>query len=110
MGMFLRRGLGEERTITLSGRFSETRGYVTVRGVKYVEAATLKLRDGTVVEITVDGASDAAKGSCYIKVDGTTVFQGAGTYLYIVVSTAEIKMLSKSIDNVNYRSCEITTS
>lgn len=110
MGMFLRRGLGEKRIITLSGSLHETLGYVTVYGVKHAAEGTLDLMVGTAIEITVDGESDAAKSSCYVKVDKTTVLQGAGTYQYIVDSAAEIKMTARAANGSSYRRCEITTS
>lgn len=111
MGMFLRRGPGWKRTITLTGKLAGTLCSVTVNGVRYEEETTLNLLVGTVIEIMVDGESERSRNSCYIKVNDVNVMEGAGTYHYIVDSDATIKMFSSSnSQSYSYKACKITTS
>lgn len=111
MGMFLRRGPGWKRTIMLDGKLGGTLCSVTVNGVRYEEETTLNLLVGTVIEIMVDGENERSRNSCYVRVDGVDVMQGAGTYHYIVDSDATIKMFTGSnSQGHSYKACRITTS
>ena len=111
MGMFLRRGPGWKRTITLDGNFGGTLCSVTVNGVRYEEETTLDLLVGTVIEIMVDGENERSRNSCYIRINDVDVMKGAGTYHYIVDSNATINMRSSSNSSgYSYKACRITTS
>lgn len=80
-------------TVTLSGSFSSSQGYVTIDGTKYKAETTLTVPNGT--EITVTAGGDFAYGK--ITMNGTsvgTVSSTTTTYTFQATDNVLIAMES----------------
>ena len=71
-------------TVTLSGTFDSSYGYVMIGGTKYTSAGSYTVPMGEQVHITVSSSSSSQRSNCQVTLDGRTVMDGSGTYDYTV--------------------------
>ena len=79
-------------------------GSVSAEGVSYSDGDCIAVPVGTAVTLTNTGWKPDETGS-YIRVNGTTVISGCGTYEYIATSNATITGSMKSTGNGTYYYC-----
>ena len=102
--IFRRRGAAAagQLTLTLTGDFDSTRGYVTVGGTKYYTAQTLEIDAGTEVAVTVG----ALAGTPKVTYNGAEVMSGPGTYTFNISASTTVAM---STTNKYFYNAAITT-
>lgn len=89
MGMFLRRVAKRQYEIWISGSFSDTYSYVTIRGTKYSDYSSntkVMVEEGEEVSVYAKGYNG---GSAAIFFDGSVVSRG-GTYTFKVTADTSI--------------------
>lgn len=79
-------------------------GSVSAEGVSYSDGDCIAVPVGTAITLTNTGWKPDETGS-YIRVNGTTVISGCGTYEYIATSNATITGSMKSTGNGTYYYC-----
>ena len=98
-------------TITITGTGSTNYCYVEINGVKYTSAKNITIAEGTEVSVYVGtNVSYVANTNCYVKMDGTTVHKGAGTYTFCPTSDCSIELVFKSTGYVSHGHAVITTT
>lgn len=108
--IFLRRSYPEPKpkklTMTLTGTFNSSYGYVTINGTKYKSAQTVEVEAGTEISVYVGGRSST--GNCQVSLNGTKVHSGAGTYTFVPTNNATIKMSMSGSSYYSYYFATIT--
>lgn len=96
-------------TITLTGEFNSTCGYVLINGTKYTSATTLKIDSGTEVSVYVGNIAGGLANTNVI-LNGEEVLNTGGrveAYTFTPTGDTTIKMIDMYDDDSNY-SAEIT--
>lgn len=95
-------------TITISGSFSKTYGYVTIDGTKYTSATTITVPEGTVIHISVSSNGSSHQNDCEVTLNNQTVQIGSGTYDHTANTNCTIEM-TKHVSGFNsYYTAAIT--
>lgn len=94
--------------VSWQGSFDSMYSYISVDGTKYTSKGSAVYEQPPTIKITV--SSSASKIRCYVKLNGTKVQDGNGTYTFTPDSgsTVTIKMVYSS--DYKYYYAEITTS
>lgn len=80
-------------TLTVSGSFNSTYGYVKVGETTYTSAQTVSVAAGTEVTVYVGGRSSSARKNCYISLNGEKVLSGAaGDYTFAMTRSTSVVM------------------
>ena len=88
----------ENIIVTLTGTFHSSMGYVKIDGTTYTSSQVLTINYGTEISVHVNKVSGSS-GSSYVKLNGTTVQTGAGTYSFIPTSANVTITMGKSGDS-----------
>lgn len=95
--------------VTIGGSFYYEYSWVKVNGNRYTSAASVEVEPGTEVQIYTSSAFASLRSSCGVKLNGTAVLSGAGTYTHIADRNCTITMKENVSDGRAYYSAEITT-
>lgn len=95
--------------VTIGGSFYYEYSWVKVNGNRYTSAASVEVEPGTEVQIYTSSAFASLRSSCGVKLNGTAVLSGAGTYTHIADRNCTITMKENVSDGMAYYSAEITT-
>ena len=93
--------------------FDDTCGYATINGIKYTsKTENIPIRAGTQISLKVSASHSDQQYKCSVKLNGTIVQNGAGTYYFTPTKDCKIKFRFYSAfvnwTYINYWTAEIT--
>lgn len=101
-----------ELTLTLSGKFSASYGYVEIDGVKYTSAQTLSLPASTKVTVYCGCDKSYYGTNAEIYLNGTSVAEGTytegATYTFTLTDNCTINFSSQGPSIYTYWTANIT--
>ena len=95
------------------GFFDDTCGYITINGVKYTSAFNnVPIEEGTQISLKVSVSHSDQAYRCYVKLNGTTVQDGGGTYYFTPTNNCTINIIEHAAfanwTYISYWTAEIT--
>ena len=97
-----------KRDVSYSGSFRQYYSYVTVNGVQHLSAGSEKVKAGSTISVYVGATTSTYLNYCNVKVNGTTVKTGYGSYDHVVNKDCTVVMTYHAIGMNGYYTAEIT--
>lgn len=96
----------ETVTLSLTGSYDSSYGYVLVDGTKYTGVQTLTLEKGTEITVFCSSSNRTARARSYVRLNGTDVATGtssaAAQYTYTLTSNTAIRMANGTYNSYAY--------